>query len=247
MNNNVKCCTNCGLVLKDKHGSHIQELYDVELFKKSKILKLVACRNCEQVADRYIEQDGTLILIDLILQCQAAYRHVLLNGTYTKLILKMALLTLICDGYVGWANLSSPGEFFEQEYEFYVMTSKVALSLLCFLLVVLIPTISVTPYKDIRTLLIGLLMAYSSRFCNIAAFLWAIPSTNEDSKSIIIQVFGPQVMWIFIYFLFIISSVKVHQVLCNRKLSSILLLVFGHAAFWIILHLDSFLKPFECS
>ena len=56
-----------------------------------------------------------------------AYRHVLLNGGYTPLIVRMALLTLICDGYIEWAYSTFPGEFFEQEYEFYLMCLKIVI------------------------------------------------------------------------------------------------------------------------
>jgi hypothetical protein len=43
------------------------QLYDEELYKKSKILKLMACGKCNAaVADKYIECDGTLLLIDLV-------------------------------------------------------------------------------------------------------------------------------------------------------------------------------------
>ena len=43
------------------------QLYDEDLYKKSKILKLMACGKCDApVADKYIECDGTLLLIDLV-------------------------------------------------------------------------------------------------------------------------------------------------------------------------------------
>ena len=49
------------------------------------------------------------------------------NGGYTPLIVRMALLTLICDGYIEWAHTTFPGEFFEQEYEFYMMCLKIVI------------------------------------------------------------------------------------------------------------------------
>ena len=67
------------------------------------------------------------MLIDLVLQTRQAYRHVLYNGDYAKLILKMALLAIICDGYINWASLPNVGEFFEQDYLFYEMCGKVNL------------------------------------------------------------------------------------------------------------------------
>ena len=54
------------------------------------------------------------MLIDLALQARQAYRHVIYNGDYAKLILKMALLAIISDGYIDWASLPNAGKFFEQ-------------------------------------------------------------------------------------------------------------------------------------
>ena len=45
------------------------QLYDEDLHAKSGILKLVPCHACgADVADKYVEVDGTLLLIDLALQ-----------------------------------------------------------------------------------------------------------------------------------------------------------------------------------
>ncbi len=128
----MKHCTHCGSTLLGKgsgSGAEIpaKELYDEELYEKSNILRLLECSACGLVADRYVECDECLVLVDLVLQNKAAYRHVLLNGNYNKLICKMALLSVICDGYIGWAALPNSGEFFEQEYQFYVACAKVSL------------------------------------------------------------------------------------------------------------------------
>ena len=72
-----------------------------------------------------LTHQGVVVLIDLVLQTRQAYRHVLYNADYAKLILKMALLAIICDGYIDWASLPNAGEFFEQEYLFYAMCGKV--------------------------------------------------------------------------------------------------------------------------
>ena len=120
-----KFCTVCGSKLLNRFGKEVVEVFDVELYQKSKIMRLRDCQNCSSVADKYVEQDGVLVLIDLTLQAKTAYRHVLLNGDYGKLILKMVLLAVICDGYIAWASHEEAGEFFEQEYQFYVACLKV--------------------------------------------------------------------------------------------------------------------------
>ena len=77
-NKTVKFCTHCGQTLTDRHGQPALELYDEELHKKSNILKLMSCTVCGKVADKYIECDGPLLLIDLVLQSKEAYRFELL-------------------------------------------------------------------------------------------------------------------------------------------------------------------------
>ena len=59
--------------------------------------------------------------------CYTPYRHVLFNGGYQSLIIRMALLTLICDGYISWAQSAGAGEFFEQEYEFYMICLRLVI------------------------------------------------------------------------------------------------------------------------
>ena len=128
MKKTLKYCTHCGVQLKDKNNKPAFELYDEELHKKSNILKVMSCSACgAQIADKYIECDGVLLLIDLMLQSKPAYRHVLFNGGYQSLIIRMALLTLICDGYISWAQSAGAGEFFEQEYEFYTICARLVI------------------------------------------------------------------------------------------------------------------------
>ena len=129
----MKYCTHCGSVLRDKGGAPCGELFDQELHTKSGILKLMPCTACStDVADKYVEVDGALLLIDLALQSKQAYRHVLMNGNYWSLVLKMTLLTVICDGYIAWSSTAGTDEFFEQEYEFYITCSKVVIGKNCF-------------------------------------------------------------------------------------------------------------------
>merc|ERR1739842_235620 len=140
-------------------------------------------------------------------------RHVLLNGGYTPLIVRMALLTLICDGYIEWAYSTFPGEFFEQEYEFYLMCLKIVIALLVFLGVVLFPCLikNFSSKSNCGKLVLGLLLSYCSRFCNLIALLWASKS-ETDTSNVLAKLTSPEVMWTFIIILFFISSVRVYQV-----------------------------------
>jgi len=232
-----KFCTNCGALLLDKSNRPALELYDEELHRKSNILKLMACAKCSQVADKYIECDGSLLLIDLALQSKEAYRHVLFNGGYRSLIVRMSLLTLIIDGYIEWAHSAEAGEFFEQEYEFYLKCFKIVLAIVTFLCIVLIPCLFKSSTNGDK-LMLGLLLSYCSRFCNLIALLWA--PKNSLTEHILTDwnyITSPQIMWGFIVVLFFISSVRVYEVTQGSKMStSILHLLLGHACFYYILN-----------
>ena len=292
MSQHQKYCTHCGEVLLDRHGRPLYELFDVDLHKKSNILKLVSCTSCgEGIADRYCEFDGTLLLIDLVLQSREAYRHVLYNGGYNSLILKMTLLTVICDGYICWSEIAGVGEFFEQEYQFYIMCSKVTLALFGFLATVIISSFVVSRCSvessfininnhmqsspimkstSLTTLSLGLLMAYSSRFFNLMALLWSSSAwpglitfedmstnngnsthervINNPNPSNDLVDFTTNIMWAFIYLLFFVSSVRVHQVTQKAPaISSVIQLFMGHVAFVGLLNIDILMNLNQCA
>ena len=100
-----KVCINCGSPVLNKNGES-RHLFDENLYKKSKILKLLPCESCGTICDSYLEYEGTLILLDLALQNKAAYRHVLVNENHASTILKMSLLTLIVEGYCRYITIS---------------------------------------------------------------------------------------------------------------------------------------------
>lgn len=240
MSPNGKFCTHCGAQLLDKNSKVACQLYDEELHRKSNILKLMSCAKCGQVADKYIECDGTLLLIDLTLQSKEAYRHVLFNGGYTSLIVRMALLTLICDGYIQWAQSAEAGEFFEQEFEFYMKCLKSFVALMAYLGTLSLPCLlRCCPSKpNCFKLVLGLLLSYCSRFCNLIALLWApkcasltLSMASWDTMT------SPDVgMWGFIIALFFISSVRVYQVTQETRLSiSIVHVLLSQLSFYYVL------------
>jgi len=210
-----KVCINCGLPVKDKCGRRLSQMYDETLYKKCKILKLVECGGCGEVADRYIEYEGTIILLDLALQNTAAYRHVLLNNNHWLTISKMAVLTLIVEGYCRWAWLNTGGEFFEQEYEFYIKCGEAAASLLVYLCTSLLVHSLSHSRGSLPCLVLGLLLAYCTRFLQLIALLWA---TTDF-------------LWLFIEGLFYLTSSRVFQVMTGRgRASSLVTMGVAHLA-----------------
>ncbi|XP_043261126.1 protein ARV1 isoform X1 [Colletes gigas] len=61
-------CVNCGAVVEELYGRYCVN-----------VLKLLKCNACDQLADKYIEYDPVIILVDLILLNKRAYRHLLYN------------------------------------------------------------------------------------------------------------------------------------------------------------------------
>jgi len=268
----VKYCTLCGAALYDKSGVECRQLYDEDLHAKSGILKLVPCHACgADVADKYVEVDGTLLLIDLALQSKSAYRHVLLNASTSNaaaagrtasmagLVYKVALLTVICDGYTSWSSsapLSGNVEFFEQEYEFYVACSKVILALLGFVTTAVIVNAIIPHCNQLRlkTLVFGLLLAYSSRFFNLMALLW---SDGPWQQAMTLQggsgfaLSSANVMSTFVHVIFYISSVRVLQVaqLSDKSagVSSWIQMAIAHTVFLCLLHMDRIFELQTCT
>jgi len=199
----TKICINCGSPVLNKNGQE-GKLFDENLYKKSKILKLLPCEKCGNICDKYVEYEGTLILLDLSLQNKEAYRHVLFNENHTPTILKMSLLTLIVEGYCRWATNHTGGQFFEQEFQFYTNVGESLASLIVYLLVSLVIILNKSMVRtSVSTLLVGLLLAYCTRFLKLAALLWVTTDTAF--------------LWSFVDFFFLITSINVVQVLTGQS------------------------------
>merc|ERR1719187_2812823 len=223
---NTKVCINCGASVRDKLGNSVHKLYDEALYKKTKIVKLISCLSCGSVVDRYAEYEGAIILLDLTLQNIQAYRHVLLNNNHQAAILKMAVITLIVEGYCRWAgfNTGERVEFFEQEYEFYIECGHAMTSLFVYLMVNFF-VYSLSPRTRTCSgggsqLILGLLLAYSTRFLQLVALLWTTPNTTEF-------------LWFFIEGLFYLTSSRVLEVITGwgRGMSLVTMCVAHLAAF----------------
>ncbi|KAI8122180.1 hypothetical protein FF38_05745 [Lucilia cuprina] len=82
-------CINCGQKVK-------------ELFKKySNTVKTVNCEKCHHIADKYIEFEPVIILVDSMLLSQQAYRHALFNRDF-KLFWKLSLMLLLLESFTLW-------------------------------------------------------------------------------------------------------------------------------------------------
>nr|CAI5855488.1 unnamed protein product [Callosobruchus analis] len=90
---NKYICINCGSPITN-------------LFKKysETVLKLTDCSICGEIADKYVEYDTVIIIIDLILLNISAYRHILFNSVF-KNFWKLATVLLVVESYSSWLLL----------------------------------------------------------------------------------------------------------------------------------------------
>ena len=117
------------------------------------------------------------------------------------------------DVFFRWAENREIQQFFEQEFEFY---TKFAEAVSCLLIYLTIATFIILNTSSLKTslprLLLGLLLAFCSRFLNLAALLWV---TGPDTAF----------LWTFVEFLFLLTSVTVTRVTTDL----------GPARSWIVM------------
>jgi len=171
----MKICVNCGAQAKDKSGNYMEESYDHGLYIKTGIIKLLECKQCNKIVDKYIEYERCLVLLDLALQVPSAYRHVIVNccageggdRINTKFLLKLVFVTLIIDGFCKWQETNEISkqknlndeflvekmeaiDFIHQEYQFY---SQIGVSLVGLFTYVLTAMFICVGHKITRRLL----------------------------------------------------------------------------------------------
>ncbi|KAE8736588.1 hypothetical protein FOCC_FOCC017957 [Frankliniella occidentalis] len=66
------------------------------------VLKMVSCARCGQVADKYIEYDPVLVLLDLVLLNRQAIRHILYNTAFRS-HWKLYVVMVLIEGYVTYS------------------------------------------------------------------------------------------------------------------------------------------------
>jgi hypothetical protein len=167
------------------------------------------------------------LLLDLALQSRPAVRHALANcPDLPPLLGRLAIVTLVVEGYCRWSRSNTEGKFFEQEFEFYLCCGDAAAGLAIFLCVSLVSVLGSRGTESGARLLTGLLLAYCTRFLGLAALLWATPDTAF--------------LWTFVDLLFLLTSVTVLRVASRLSMAAAWAAALAaHGA----LHLHSALTP----
>ncbi|XP_037939716.1 protein ARV1 [Teleopsis dalmanni] len=86
---NLYICINC--------GNTVSRLYS----KYAKSVKCLKCEKCHNVADKYIEFEPVIILIDAILLSEKAVRHILYNRDF-KFLWKLSTVLLLLESFALW-------------------------------------------------------------------------------------------------------------------------------------------------
>ncbi|XP_059621948.1 protein ARV1 [Phlebotomus argentipes] len=92
-----------------------------ELYRKygESVIKMTCCANCHQVADKYIEFEPVVILVDVVLLTKSAYRHILFNGHF-KNFWKLFIILSLMESYMKWMILPESDTDQESEKNFYI-------------------------------------------------------------------------------------------------------------------------------
>uniref|UniRef100_A0A182J9I5 Protein ARV n=2 Tax=Anopheles atroparvus TaxID=41427 RepID=A0A182J9I5_ANOAO len=190
---------------------------------------------CNNPADKYIEFEVLIILIDLILLSKPAYRHILYNSD-CKNIWKIGCILILLEAYCFWTDAfrgitsisyrSHVNDPFLSEKGFYLSTVHflTGFALLYGFIYIFtrllhrsIPVVSGNGNSYPYMLLHGVILASIGKFLFIPIIIWRENST-ETSMAI-------HIVLVLMYF--VISLVQIHSVVsdCSRTRSCLIVLL----------------------
>ncbi|XP_073838433.1 ACAT-related protein required for viability 1 [Musca autumnalis] len=176
-------CINCGKRL-------------CNLYKKyNKIIKTVNCDQCQTTADKYVEFEPVIIIVDFMLLSHSSYRHALHNRDF-KLFWKLSLILLLFESLTLWReqneerirlNLSDSPPY---EHGFYnCFAHKIGEFFLCTLLMVIANIVLGSKLSEVGVkessyqMLKAYALANFSKFFLLPIMLWR-ENTTEFGASL---------------------------------------------------------------
>ncbi|XP_066141937.1 protein ARV1 [Euwallacea fornicatus] len=185
------CCTNCR-----KATSNLYRKYS------DTVLKLTECDKCKAVADKYVEYDIVIILIDVILLNTKAYRHILLNTDF-KNFWKLLVIIILTESYCNWSlksrqdgtlcckeNKTEPNLYeFDMNIEdlrFYVICLNSVFSYFSFVSLIYVLTLAFNKYFSIAkleevtfaTIVKTMTLSSTGIFLQLPSIIWDISLYN---------------------------------------------------------------------
>ncbi|XP_053696082.1 protein ARV1 [Sabethes cyaneus] len=243
-NNRQLVCINCG-------GSV------TELYRKISptVLKITECTKCNNPADKYIEFEVLIILIDLVLLAKPAYRHILYNSD-CKNLWKIGIILVLLEAYCLWTEAfsrftnvryrSDQADPFLAEKGFYVSSVHILIgtillyTFLYMLTKILNRSSAVSNDSDkcYRTVLLhGVILASIGKFFFIPIIIWK-QNVSESSMAIHISL---------VVAYFVISLTQIHSVItrnCSRKKSAVIVLLAFIIKTFFLTQISVLLKTF---
>lgn len=89
----MKVCIECGLPTENLYIAYSKQN-----------IRMLRCKSCNKVCDKYQEFDVIIVVIDLVLLKKPAYRHILFNTTAPN-IWRLGIVILLLDVYVRWFRI----------------------------------------------------------------------------------------------------------------------------------------------
>ncbi|XP_037036404.1 protein ARV1 [Bradysia coprophila] len=172
-------CINCGAPVKELHKKY-----------SSSVLKIMSCVACKQIADKYIEFEPIIILIDLVLLSQSAFRHVMYNTTF-KIYAKVLVVQLLFESYIIWIDVPKPLNKVEyaSEKEFYFSFLLTAIDYVLLVLIFQLWTnVPNRTAKGLGTvhLVKAMTLAKIAKFFMIPIVIWSRNETNSASLRLVL-------------------------------------------------------------
>ncbi|XP_055610125.1 protein ARV1 [Uranotaenia lowii] len=240
LDNKQYVCINC--------GQPVPELYRRI---SSTVLKITECENCNQPADKYIEFEVIIIMIDLILLSKAAYRHILYNSD-CKNLWKIGVILTLLEAYCLWTETfgkftnvryrSDQADPFLAEKGFYVSTLHIVIGTVLLyaflhLLTKILHKIETRPDGDKSyplALLQCVILASIAKFFLVPIIIWKQNSTDS----------GMAIHITLVVTYFVVSLIQIHSVIsnCSRTKSTVIVILAFLAKTYFLTEISLFLN-----
>ncbi|XP_058453289.1 protein ARV1 [Malaya genurostris] len=233
-------CINCGCFVP-------------ELYRKisSTVLKITECDKCKHPADKYIEFEVLIILIDLILLSKPAYRHILYNSD-CKNLWKIGIILVLLEAYCLWTEAfsrftsvryrSDHADPFLAEKGFYVssfhiLIGTVLLYLFLYMFTKIFHRENVTSGYGKSyplALLHGVILASIGKFFLIPIIIWKQNATDS----------GMAIHISLVVAYFVVSLTQIHSVIthCSRTKSTVIVLLTFIVKTYCLTEISTFLN-----
>ncbi|XP_062561688.1 protein ARV1 [Armigeres subalbatus] len=217
-------CINC--------GRSVPELYRRI---SSTVLKITDCEKCNSPADKYIEFEALIILLDFVLMNKSAYRHIIYNLN-CKNLWKFGVIVILLEAYCLWTEIfskftnvryrSDHADSFLTEKGFYVSSLHILIgNILLYIFVYLLTRILlkwVSTDSDVTkpyplVLLQGIVLASIAKFFFIPTIIW---KQNVTDPAMAIHI-------LLVVTYFVISLIQIHSVIshCSWAKSAVIVLL----------------------